>query len=289
MELTMNRTALAPLAEKRLMIEARRIAIDLLLGVVAALTALLVTRLLPTVFNSDPDELFLIPAAVCAWRRGFRSGAIAIFTGAFVYAYIFLAADGFSRADLITLLVFLLEGVAVIALVAFSRRRLDASERNAGQVQQEFALLLDGVTDCAFLLLDSAASINSWNSGAARLTLFERDAMIGQHVTSLCAEESTASMQRALELAAHGGSDHRDLRVRRSDGTLFCADAIVVALRDDQRNLRGYSVVIRDITAARLAQEAVRASEEKYRLLVTNMPDVAWVTDATGSHKRKKN
>src|SRR5216684_1508439 len=264
MELTMNGTAQAPLAEKRLMIEARKIAADLLLGVVAALTALLVTRLLPSVFGTDPDELFLIPAAVCAWRRGFRSGAIALFCGGFIYAYIFLAADGLSRADLITLLVFLLEGVLIIALVAFSRRRLDASERNAGQVQQEFALLLDGVTDCAFLLLDSAASISSWNTGAARLTLFERDAMIGQPVTSLCAEESTASMQRALELAAHGGSDHRDLRVRRSDGTLFDADVTVVALREDQGSLRGYSVVIRDITAARLAQKTLRESEEKY-------------------------
>jgi hypothetical protein len=96
MELTMNRTAQAPLAEKRLMIEVRRIAIDLLLGALAALAALLVTRLLPAVFRADPDELFLIPAAVCAWRRGFRSGAIAIFCGAFVYAYMFLAADGFS-------------------------------------------------------------------------------------------------------------------------------------------------------------------------------------------------
>jgi K+-sensing histidine kinase KdpD len=156
MELTMNRAARAPLSEKRLMIEARRIAIDLLLGVLAALTALLVMRMLPTVFGNDPDELFLIPAAVIAWRRGFRSGAIAIFTGAFVYAYMFLAADGLSRADLIALLVFLVEGVLVIALVAFSRRRLNASERTAGQVQQEFALLLDGVTDCALLVLESA-------------------------------------------------------------------------------------------------------------------------------------
>jgi len=282
MELTIEQTAQAPRAEGRWMTAVGRIAVDLLLGVVAALTALLVTRLLPGVFGSDPDELFLIPGAVIAWRRGFRSGAIAVVSSALVYAYMFLAADGFSRADLVTLIVFLVEGIAVIALVAFSRRRLEASERTAGQVQQEFALLLDGVTDCAFLLLDSEASISSWNSGAARLTLFEREAMIGQHVMSLCAEESTASLLRALELASHGGSDHRDLHVRRSDGTMFYADVTIVALRDDQGALRGYSTVIRDITAARLSQETLRKSEEKYRLLVTNMPDAAWVTDATG-------
>lgn len=281
MELTMNPSVQAPAAGKRFMIMVRGIAVDLLIGVMATLAALLVVKLSPGIFGTDPDELFLLPAAVIAWRRGFRSGAIAIFCGAFVYAYIFLAADGFSRGDLIALLLFLLEGVTVIALVAFSRRRLDDSERTASEVQQEFALLLDGVTDCAFLLLDSAASISSWNPGAARLTLFGRDTMIGQPVTSLCAEESTAALQRALELAAHGGSDHRDLRIRRSDGTMFHADVTVVALRG-QEALRGFSVVIRDITAARLAQETLQKSEEKYRLLVTNMPDAAWVTDATG-------
>lgn len=283
MELTMSASAQTPAAGKRFMITVRGIALDLLIGAIAALAALLVVKLLPGIFGTDPDELFLLPAAVIAWRRGFRSGAIAIFCGAFVYAYIFLAADGLSRPDLTALLLFLLEGMTVIALVAFSRRRLDDSERTASEVQQEFGLLLDGVTDCAFLLLDSAASISSWNSGAARLTLFARDAMIGQPVTSLCAEESTASLQRALELAAHGGSDHRDLHVRRSDGTMFYADVTIVALRDDQQGLRGYSAVIRDITAVRLAQETLRESEEKYRLLATNMPDVAWATDATGN------
>jgi PAS domain S-box-containing protein len=152
------------------MIASRRFAIDLGLGALAALAALLLKLLWPSVLGADPDALFLIPAAVCAWRRGFRSGAAALLCGAFVVGDLFLK-DGFSLIDLQALSVFLLEGGAIIALVAFGRRRLDASERTAGQAQREFALLLDDFEEKYRLVVTNMPDV-AWVTDASGMTKY---------------------------------------------------------------------------------------------------------------------
>src|SRR5882762_9716314 len=111
MQLIADDAARTSTGKRRWMTALRRISIDLALGIVGTLAALFVKLLWPSFFGAEPDALFLIPAAVCAWRRGFRSGATALICGAFVVGKLFLD-NGFSPSDLKALSVFLLEGTA---------------------------------------------------------------------------------------------------------------------------------------------------------------------------------
>ena len=63
------------------------------------------------------------------------------------------------------------------------------------------------------------------------------------------------------------------------DGSVTWVSTTKMALRDSSGKIIGTFGVSRDITQSKRAEEALREGEEKYRSLVSNIPDVAWTVD----------
>ncbi|HEU5195687.1 MAG TPA: PAS domain-containing protein [Methylomirabilota bacterium] len=64
---------------------------------------------------------------------------------------------------------------------------------------------------------------------------------------------------------------------------MLAADGREVWLRDSVTVAGGRLRTLKvDITALKRAEEALRTSEQRYRMLVTNIPDVVWLTDSQG-------
>lgn len=153
-------------------------------------------------------------------------------------------------------------------LVGFAKITRDISERKAAadalqRSEQEFRLLVQGVTDYAIYMLDPQGRVTNWNAGARRITGYEKEEVLGQHFSLFYTPEDRERglPDKALETAAaEGRFEHEGWRVRK-DGSRFIASALLEPIADSDGKLIGYAKITRDITEKQEAAAALKKAE----------------------------
>ncbi len=176
-------------------------------------------------------------------------------------------------------------------LIGFAKITRDLTERKKTQQvlrqsEERFRLLVQGVTDYALYMLDPNGHVALWNPGAQRFKGYTEPEIIGQHFSRFYTAEDqrTALPQRALETAAREGRFEAEGWRVRKDGTHFWAHVVIDAIRNELGQLVGFAKITRDITERKNAQEALRQSEERFRLLVQGVTDYAiYMLDPEGN------
>jgi PAS domain S-box-containing protein len=143
--------------------------------------------------------------------------------------------------------------------------------------EKRFRLMIAGVKDYAIFMLNPEGYITTWNEGAERLNGYKASEIIGSHFTRFYTPEDLARNhpEAELKLAMKNGKyEEEGWRVRKN-GTRFWANVLITAIRDGDQNLIGFSKVTRDLTERKSALEELRQSEERFRLMVTEIKDYA--------------
>jgi PAS domain S-box-containing protein len=154
-------------------------------------------------------------------------------------------------------------------IIGFAKITRDLTERRANEQklrhsEEQFKLLVQGVTDYAIYMLDLDGLVTNWNAGAQRIKGYLPHEIIGQHFSRFYteADRATNEPRKALEAVRREGRFEKESWRVRKDGTRFWAHVIIDAIRNDDAEVVGYAKITRDITERKEAQEKLEKARE---------------------------
>ncbi len=143
-----------------------------------------------------------------------------------------------------------------------------------------FRHLVQGIGDYAIYAIDLDGTVITWNAGAERILGYRSAEAIGQDHARFFTPEDRAAGKPMCDLAttlAAGRFEDEGWRLRK-DGSRFWASAVINALFDDDGATIGFAKITRDISSKQEAHEALRQSEQRFRLLMDSVVNYAIFT-----------
>ncbi len=266
------------------------------LAVVLALLSKLALE--PLIVQETPFLLVFAAVIVSAWYGGLGPGLLATVVAGLATDYFFLPpTSAFSGlgGEAIPLVLYTLEGLLINGVVVGLRRarqRAEASTREARRHQEElrqseerYRVVAETASDAIFMI-DADSRILFVNSAAEKIFGYAGDEMLGERLTMLMPERLRGAHQASLKRYADTGRRRLDwdsialLGLHKSGREIPLEVSFGEFIKEGERFFTGF---VRDVTERRRAEEALRASEERFRLMVEGVKDYAiFMLDADG-------
>jgi PAS domain S-box-containing protein len=156
-----------------------------------------------------------------------------------------------------------------------------AAERDAAELSNRLAAIVAS-SDDAIISKSLDGVIVTWNEGATRIFGWQPEEVIGRSITILIPadrlEEEPAILAR---IRAGQRVDHyQTVRVRK-DGSFVDISLSISPVRNAAGEIVGASKIARDITQQKRAEQALRVSNERFRLMADSAPVLIWMADHT--------
>lgn len=151
----------------------------------------------------------------------------------------------------------------------------DPSASDSGDPREMLALIVDSAVDFAIFTFSPDGITTSWNRGAERLLGYHHDEIEGRDADVIFTPEDIAAgvpdgERRRAE--REGRAENERWHVRK-DGTRFWGSGLAMPLRDGNP---GFVKMLRDLTERHEAQEQLRESEARFRLLAQSIPQLVF-------------
>jgi PAS domain S-box-containing protein len=154
-------------------------------------------------------------------------------------------------------------------------------DRTESHRNESAALLLAAIVDSsvdAVIGKDLNGIITHWNDAAERMFGYSASEIVGRSIALIIPAKHRDDEKRFLSMIKRGERiEHFETERLRKDGSLISISLTISPIRDSGGRVIGASKVVRDITERMKAQESLRESEERFRLLVDGVHEYALI------------
>jgi PAS domain S-box-containing protein len=157
----------------------------------------------------------------------------------------------------------------------------DLASRDAEELRSRLAAIVAS-SDDAIISKNLDGTIVTWNEGATRIFGYEPAEVIGKSITLLIPQDRQNEEPAILAQLRQGNRvDHyQTVRVRK-DRSLVDISLTISPVRNAAGDIVGASKIARDITQQKRAEESLRVSNERFRLMADTAPVFIWMADVT--------
>ena len=162
-----------------------------------------------------------------------------------------------------------------IAVDITERKR---SEEKLRESEERLAGIVSSAMD-AIIVIDEEQRIVLFNTAAEKMFCCKADEVIGTTVDRLIPQRFRHEHTGNILHFAEGGVTNRKMGgswALRATGEEFPMDASISQIETVGKKF--FTIIIRDVTESRRAEEAVRESEERFRLVANTAPVIIWMS-----------
>ncbi|HEX6126539.1 MAG TPA: PAS domain S-box protein [Pyrinomonadaceae bacterium] len=155
----------------------------------------------------------------------------------------------------------------------------DISDLQSAEEQLKFQAHLLEAVEQAVIATDADGRVIYWNRFAEKMFGWRAGEVKGKNILDITTPDLDADRAREImSMLREGQSWNGEFDVKRRDGTVFPAEVSDYPIRDENGNLSGIVGVSVDATERKRAEDALRATNERLRLLIESASDYAIFT-----------
>jgi PAS domain S-box-containing protein len=168
-------------------------------------------------------------------------------------------------------------------IASFIAIKHDVTERRAAEEAKALLAAIVENSEDSIVACSPAGIILTWNRGAETIFGYSAAEVLGQHMSMLVPPERLTNLEHLAQQVLQGSaiSQYEGLCLRK-DGRKIPVSITGFPIRNAAGEVTAISGILRDITERRRADEALRESEERFRLMADSCPSMMWVTNAEG-------
>jgi PAS domain S-box-containing protein len=161
------------------------------------------------------------------------------------------------------------------------------AEKKLIESEERYKRIADGLTDYLYtVIVKNGEAVNTFHSKACEtVTGYTSDEFLTDPylwINMVVPEEREKVAGRFLKILAGEDLPPFEHRIIHKDGSIRWISDTAIPKYDENHKLMSYDGVIKDISERKQAEETLRASEEKHRLLIENSYDIIYTLTSEG-------